>query len=395
MSMGPPTVLLGWENGDGFAHLQRLRQIGDALQQKGFHTLMAVHDLKRAAQIIDPERHPLVQCPIPPKSAWQYRSKQFQCMADILMAAGFCDPDAIRSMSLGWHQLFAMANISLVISDFSPSLNVAAANRLPCLCIGDGFTLPRVKNGSIADFDGQFSSHGSHRFHFVAEKLQPLADVLAEDPLHRMLYGDQAFCITYPLLDHQRAPELRPTLAPLSLPNNRINEHGRPHRQQVLVYLSADDPTIHMLLAALTAAALPVLAFIRDCPQDLRDHFSSDRLRIANEPLLLIEELQRSVCLIHHGGLGTTEQALWCGTPQLIAPRHVEQQLNGEAIRRQGCGLVLKASERNQRDAIQAALTGIIQEPGFIDTAEQVARQLQRQHAAGSLSVIVEACIKA
>lgn len=392
--MGPRTALLGWENGDGFAHLQRLRLISEALQAEGYRTLLAVHDLKRAAQLLDPQRHTLVQCPVPPKSAWQYRSKSFQCMADILMAAGFCDPEALRAMQAGWQQLFSLGDVELVVSDFSPSLNVACQGRLPCFCIGDGFTLPRLNATAIADFSGSFSTHGTHRAQFVADKLKELLWQQGSTALHRLLYGDQAFCITYPVLDHQHAPELRATLGPLTTPGDPDLPSSSLGAEQILVYLSADDPTLRPILQGLALTGRPVLAFIRDCPAELRREAESERLQIASQPLNLAAELPRSACLVHHGGLGTTEQALWNGTPQLIAPRHVEQQLNGSAIHTHQCGLTLTSQTRQQPETVAAALQTLASDTNTRGAALALARELRNTTPQGSLSAVVEACLK-
>lgn len=49
--------------------------------------------------------------------------------------------------------------------------------------------------------------------------------------------------------------------------------------------------------------------------------------------------------IVHHGGIGTTAQALRSGRPQLIAPYLVDQPDNAHRVERLGCGRVLGLSQ--------------------------------------------------
>jgi rhamnosyltransferase subunit B len=53
--------------------------------------------------------------------------------------------------------------------------------------------------------------------------------------------------------------------------------------------------------------------------------------------------LPRSAALVHHGGIGTTAEALAAGIPQLVVPYAYDQFDNGERLRRLGCGASLKS----------------------------------------------------
>jgi rhamnosyltransferase subunit B len=46
----------------------------------------------------------------------------------------------------------------------------------------------------------------------------------------------------------------------------------------------------------------------------------------------------RAAAIVHHGGIGTTAQALRCGRPQLIMPLSHDQPDNADRVRRLGCG---------------------------------------------------------
>ncbi len=56
-------------------------------------------------------------------------------------------------------------------------------------------------------------------------------------------------------------------------------------------------------------------------------------------PLLLT----RTAGIVHHGGIGTTAQALHAGIPQLILPGRLDQFDNAQHVEKLGCGLVAKS----------------------------------------------------
>lgn len=62
--------------------------------------------------------------------------------------------------------------------------------------------------------------------------------------------------------------------------------------------------------------------------------------------------LPRCAALIHHGGVGTTSQALAAGTPQLVVPLAFDQFDNAARVARLGCGLVV------QRLVLRAGFAG-------------------------------------
>jgi len=57
-------------------------------------------------------------------------------------------------------------------------------------------------------------------------------------------------------------------------------------------------------------------------------------------PLNLV--LPRSKAFVHHGGIGTTAQALFSGTPQLFIPGNFDQFDNAHIVESLGCGIELK-----------------------------------------------------
>jgi rhamnosyltransferase subunit B len=52
--------------------------------------------------------------------------------------------------------------------------------------------------------------------------------------------------------------------------------------------------------------------------------------------------LRRAAAIVHHGGIGTTAQAIRAGIPQAILPGRLDQFDNAQHVERLGCGLAVK-----------------------------------------------------
>ena len=59
--------------------------------------------------------------------------------------------------------------------------------------------------------------------------------------------------------------------------------------------------------------------------------------------------LPRVALLVHHGGIGTTAEALRAGVPQLVLPFAFDQFDNGRRVQQMGAGSVLPAAQAHVR----------------------------------------------
>jgi rhamnosyltransferase subunit B len=64
--------------------------------------------------------------------------------------------------------------------------------------------------------------------------------------------------------------------------------------------------------------------------------------------------LPQAAALVHHGGIGTTAEALRSGTPQLIAPFGWDQFDNGARTEALGAGIVVRASRWRRRGWVRS-----------------------------------------
>lgn len=95
-------------------------------------------------------------------------------------------------------------------------------------------------------------------------------------------------------------------------------------------------------------------------------------------------ELFPRACInVHHGGVGTTAQALRAGRPQLIAPYLVDQPDNAARVVRLGAGRML---QRDQWRAgrIASELRKLLDEADYASRAECIGRQIATEDGAAA-----------
>jgi UDP:flavonoid glycosyltransferase YjiC (YdhE family) len=83
--------------------------------------------------------------------------------------------------------------------------------------------------------------------------------------------------------------------------------------------------------------------------------------------------LPRSAALVHHGGIGTTAQALAAGVPQLVMPMSHDQPDNAARVMRLGVGRSL-APQRFQARAVARLLDDLLTSPDVPIRCAEVAR---------------------
>ncbi|WP_433335395.1 activator-dependent family glycosyltransferase [Spirillospora sp. CA-294931] len=90
----------------------------------------------------------------------------------------------------------------------------------------------------------------------------------------------------------------------------------------------------------------------------------------------LNELLPSCSAIIHHGGMGTMQNALRHGVPQLIVPGWLwDETGNAQSLVAQGAGLILDGAEFSA-DVLRSSLTRLLEEPGFADNADRLRKEL-------------------
>jgi UDP:flavonoid glycosyltransferase YjiC (YdhE family) len=108
----------------------------------------------------------------------------------------------------------------------------------------------------------------------------------------------------------------------------------------------------------------------------------------------LSQVLPRSAALVHHGGVGTSSQALAAGAPQLVMPMTHDQPDNAARLVRLGVAETL-SPRRFRGPAVARALERLTTSPGVARACRAAAARLERADGIGLACEAIEAELRA
>ncbi len=97
----------------------------------------------------------------------------------------------------------------------------------------------------------------------------------------------------------------------------------------------------------------------------------------------------RCSVVVHHGGIGTTGQALRAGKPQLVVPHMGDQNDNGHRIARAGIGRVLKANRFSAARATRM-IDDLLHDPARRERAARIGETIARENGAEAAARAIE-----
>jgi hypothetical protein len=204
---------------------------------------------------------------------------------------------------------------------------------VPTIVIGSHFAVPPPVDVFPA-FRSSLPPESAERQRRVNETIRQLVPL--ETSLGAALNGDCSFIFSIPELDIYRASRFAGPAA------------QSPTTQYVGVHVAP-------LVKSNALNSSPWSYLSREYPAyDL----VADTLALESRFQPLQAALVDQSIAIHHGGLTTSIACLLAGIPQLILPRHIEQQLNGAALQRLGVAkMLLKPTAENLSQAQQQVLS--------------------------------------
>lgn len=331
----------------GYWHAVLARRLAEALTARGATVIVAASDPGLVSEFL-PDTVTLVQAPfhVPPDHV--LRGLRTRSFADILGAAGWRDATVLAGLVRAWDGVFTLARADRLVADHAPTALLAARGRVPAMRIGLGFTLPPSDADAfpvLVDTAPCFDDHA-----LVANAAGPVlrrtGKALARLPQALEAEATAVTCLGE--LDPYRAQRRGAMVGPLEvLPS----PSPAPPEGPIVAYLVADDPRTTPALAGLVATRRPVIAHVRDARAEAIAGWQAAGIEVHVRPLDFVEAVRGAALVVHHGGAGACHVAATAGRPQLLLPRHLEQELNARALERLGVG-------RRATD-VGAGLTGV------------------------------------
>jgi rhamnosyltransferase subunit B len=384
------TVLLGWELGAGFGHVQRLLRLARALASHGYRPVLVLRNLVEPWPALREASLPILQAPL-----WQphavHRDKPFLAAsyADILAVHGYTAVDDLAPMVEAWQGLIEAAQPALVICDHSPTLCLAAYGTVPTVVVGTGFITPPLEEPVFPLLlPGRTPLVPEAELLAVVQEVQRRRGRPAPETLPGLLRGTQRFLTVLPEMDPYQDMRQEPALGPLE---DLAPFTPPPVSPNFFAYLSVEAHGIEQILGGLLRSGRPGSVYLRGASPGMRQSLRRPGLEVLDGLGPLAEVLPRASAVVHHAGSGLAQQALAAGRPQLVFPNHLEQVLNAQMLHALGVGqYVLGASSE---EIVAQELRQLLAGRALAERALTHAAGLQKRGPWDPLPRIVENCV--
>jgi tetratricopeptide (TPR) repeat protein len=371
-------VLLAWEMGEGLGHATRLLKLGCLLRDAGWVPVVAARNPNALADQYAAEGIHVIPTP-EHRSCFtgpgRFRAATF---ADVMGVCGYADVAQLEHMVREWDAVLDAHRPQLVIADYSPLLALAAFGRVPQIAIGDGFvTPPGLPDGSFPPLgEPRPSTWDPEALLDAACQVQKRRGLALPTSLPQILTG--AGQLTSVPREIDIYAEVR-TQAAAGSWNLRAAPLPPPSEARVFAYLRMNYEPSARVLQALADSGVPTECFLHDAAPDLVAALERRHIYVHREPPPLRDVLHRCSFLVHHGGIGTLEDALLAGRPQLLLPRHREQALNTQRAIKSGTG-VFGVSDKATVEQLRERLPPLLADTRVLTTAQAVASRIAARH---------------
>ena len=360
-------ILLAWEFGENWGHLARDMPVLRRLLATGHQILCAVSDTRMATQILGPTGIPFVQAPMCRHNA--RTTQPLASYAEMLIASGYGEQDALRGLIGGWLGLYDLFRPDVVIIDYAPTALLAARiQEIPTVLLGSGFELP-PPSSPLPSFR-------------IAEKIPIERLLLAEDVVLRninhilasfhvhslsqcadIFQGEHKILTTFPELDHYGARSGQIYVGPIyDIPQAHPAQwHKESAGVRIFAYLRPWVPNVEELLLALKAIGANVICAFPGATLSLIQRFQTPFMQIFPAPVS-IEPLLSSSDLIIGYGSGLVASALLAGAPLLLVPQWTEQYLTAKRVEALGAGLMVQGKPTQRA---YSSMIGTLLQPTF------------------------------
>ncbi|HZZ91316.1 MAG TPA: nucleotide disphospho-sugar-binding domain-containing protein [Usitatibacter sp.] len=365
--------LVAWEYGEGLGHVRRILPIGRALRERGHGVAFAFRDATRLGAASAEGFAAWAAPKVPRRTSFNPTPVS---ASDVLLNLGFDDVAAMRGALRGWSTLLACVAPDVVVCDYAPGALLAAAQRgVRRATVGSGFALPLATSPLPAIRHAAGDDEPSRRIldARLVEAASRACGAANPVDVHSLFRGEVNLLATLPELD-PFGPRDEAYLGPIGVETGGLEAAwASTARPRVLAYLKPRDARFAGVLDALRGVAGEALVAAPGMSPDAARAASDARVRVFPSALALPPLLDGVDLAVGHGGPGFSLAALLAGTPLVLLPMQLEQEMVAVRLARQG--LAVLGGMDGTREAMQSAL-------GDAGLRER-ARQFARDHAPG------------
>jgi len=336
----PPRVLLAWEFGAGRTHMLNLAGVAAHLRQAGVEGLASLYETRFAPEFgrLD---IPVIQNYVWParrRAPLAWAERPARGFGDVLANIGVANTAALRDAIAHYDGLIDVYGPDIVLAENAPGAILAGRERVPVIALGTSSCLPPRAEDGLALYSGAGSRPswpaaevliGINNGLFAADRA-PLPNLSALFDIHGVYPFGPAPFDAY--AGQRSVPVLPPYVPdmPARLPDNKGGE--------LFVYLHGFVQQNEHFMTALADIDRPMRVYIPGLEPRFHDLLARRGVRVEEQPVPVTEILERSTCVLHHGGHQLTSICLAAGVPQAILAKEIDNRLAGRFLDANGIG---------------------------------------------------------
>ncbi len=382
-------IMVGYELGGGFGHVNRLMGVVRGLEKRGHQVEFFMRNIREASVLMAAENRRLL--PVPDmlmRLQHQPKGARMGAYSDIMGHAGFYTPEMLYTAAMSWQTLLDHAKPDLIVCDHSPVCCLVAWGRVPVVQVADGFTMPPVEADNFPLFSPKHSYMvPPERLLKNMQEVQKRRGAWVPDCVTEPFRTAGRLVCTLPELDPYRRLRKDRVLGPAE---GLLEPMPLPEKPHFFAYLNLEHKETKPILRALRAMDLPGEVVCRGMDEAVMRSLRRPGLTPHARPQPIREVMARASVVIHHGGNGTCCAALSAGRLQVTAPTHTEARMNGNAVQALGCGKVISGKEIEQ--AVAPALEALLETPEPAGKAQAIAADLAKRGPFTAGPQILDAC---
>ncbi len=383
------TILMAWELGEGLGHVQRLLRIARPLAEQGHRVVFALCNVVEPWPLFQDDRFPVLQAPHcnyrPQRAGQPFLAAS---LADVLAVRGWAAVDTLLPLVEAWQRLVELVRPGLIITDYAPTLCLAAYQELPIVQVGNWFPMPPVDGPTFPLLvPGQKPVMAQEALAAVVQEVQRRRGRPVPAALTSIFAAGDRFPTFAPELDPFREQRTEPVWEPLEPMAPLVESNPAPC---FFAYLTADNAQAEAYLTQMALTGCPGTAYLRSASPELKERLRLQGLTILDQPAKVNEMLARSTTIVHHAGASTAYSALAAGRPQILFPQHLEQITTAQLLAKLGVGVYLLNNAAPE--AAGRALKQILSDRRFADQAVQCGKRLHDRPRRPTLPAILDCC---
>jgi len=393
-------LLITYEFGAGLGHLNRLLVVAKRLLD-GNHLIFALPHTALSSvvrevmgQQVEIMRGVAWSPPRDPKA----RTAPTRTFADVMQLFGYHQVQGLAAAAQQWLKILKETAPQVIISDFAPTLRLAAAATIPMIVLGSGYTVPPARSllPPIRPWDLSVPPDSRmHEFVLLAAVNEVCAKLRrpAVDFFSDLFQGESTFVCTLPEFDPYGKVRSDILVWPFNIPNmpdpREFSERQGP---VVFCYLPSGHPALDALLEALGTLDCTSAIYVGGAHARSLAEKCPARIRVHSTPADLRSILPETSVLIHQGGLGTTYAGLMAGVPQILLPMNLEQLIIARGLDQFKVAVPIRTTPPPEARVLRGYVEAALSDSARRAASLSAARDLQRRYDKHSLDRVVSAC---